>query len=587
MPEKYGRTGKVLVLDAAAGTCSTIEPGRDTVSEFIGGRGMAGSFLRPHVHLSPDSADMPLIFMTGPLTATPSPSSGRICVMSKSPLTGTVFPLSAGGTFGTELKKAGWDGIILTGRSASPCGIVISDSRVVFEDCLYSPSMTIGQRTSGFGTGAWAATGPAAENGVLFASISFSGEAVPGRGGLGLVMGRKNVRFIHVTGSGSVPFYDSSGLSAACEDILRLVSASPVLTGEQGFSRYGTGALFDLVNSRRMLPCLNFRETFLPRAPEMNAYTYDRMYNPVQYGCRGCPVKCGRRLPDGRPLPEYNAMAHLSALIGNSSTGRVIEAAALCAETGMDPVSAASAIACFLEINRIQPGETDIIRLLEKTAFSREEGELLKLGAGRCAELSGMPELSMSVKGLELPAFDPRGAYGTALSYAVSTRGGCYMDACSISHEILRKPVATDRFTFKGKPRMVKLAEDMHSAADSLAACGSMFYAASLEEYAKVLQAVTGNETTGHDLMLAGERINYNERIMNYLCGFTSADDDLPPRFFTLPGTPGDGINIPALDREDFLDARRRYYRIRGLTPGGIPLKEKCMELGLEWTDLN
>lgn len=575
MPQRYGRTGKILVLNAADWTCSTIEPDRDTAAQFIGGRGLAGSFLRPHAHLSPDSPDMPLIFMTGPLTATPSPSSGGICVMSKSPLTGTVFPLSAGGTFGTELKKAGWDGIILTGRSASPCGIVISDSSVVFEECRFSASMTIGQRTSGFGSGAWAVTGPAAENGVLFASISFSEEKTPGRGGLGLVMEHKNVRFIHVRGSGSEPLYDSGRLSAACDDILRLVSASPVLAGEQGFSRYGTGALIDLVNSRRMLPCNNFRETFLPHASEMNAYTYDRTYSPLQAGCPGCPVQCSRRLPDGRLLPEYNAMAHLSALVGNGSTRRVIEAAGLCAETGMDPVSAASAIACFIEINRVPPGETDIVRLLENTAFSRDEGELLKLGAGRCAQLSGMPELSMSVKGLELPAFDPRGAYGTALSYAVSTRGGCYLDACAISHEILRKPVATDRFTFNGKPRMIKLAEDMHSAADSLAVCGSILYAASLEEYAKVLHAVTGNETTGHDLMLAGERINYNERIMNHLSGFTSADDDLPARFFTQPGTSGDGINIPALDRDEFLDARRRYYRVRGLSPEGIPLEKK------------
>jgi len=585
MPINFGRTGRVLLINATERSVSAIETGGDAATFFIGGRGMAGNFLRPFAHLPFDSPQMPLIFMTGPLTGTGAPCSEMLSVMSKSPLTRTVFQFSAGGTFGSELKKSGWDGIILTGKSTSPCGIIIKDSSVTFEQSRFIPEMDVSQRLAFFSTGSAAVTGPAAEYGVLFSSMIFSGDTQQSRGGLGLVMETKNIRYIHVRGSGSVSVHDLEKLTAAGEDILRLVSASPVLTGDHGFSRYGTAALFDLVNSRGMLPCLNFRKTCYDGTDPLNACAYDRLYGTVSYGCTGCDIHCGRRLADGRPEPEYNAMVHLSALTGNTSVERTLLASALCAEKGMDPVSAASTIACYMEITGKSPDECDIVKLLADIALSRGEGELLKSGSLRYAAAASRPELSMSVKGLELPAFDPRGAYGTALSYAVSTRGGCYSDACAISHEILRKPVATDRFTFSGKPRMIRLAEDARSAADSLTVCGNILFAASLEEYARALYAVTGTETTGHDLMLAGERINYNERIMNYICGFTSADDDLPARFFSDPGTPGAGISIPPLDRNKFLEARSTYYRIRGLSADGLPLEKKSLELGLSWTD--
>ena len=187
----------------------------------------------------------------------------------------------------------------------------------------------------------------------------------------------------------------------------------------------------------------------------------------------------------------------------------------------------------------------------------------------------------MDVKGQELPAYDPRGAYGMALAYATSTRGGCHLRAYPISHEILRKPVATDRFTFSGKARIIKLAEDLNAVVDSLTACKFIFFAAGLEEYARAFTAVTGATTTAQDLLRAGERIFYQERLMNAANGFTAADDDLPKRFFTEPGSSGNGLEIRALDREDFLAARARYYRIRGLDKEGRPTSAKTRELGL------
>ena len=168
-----------------------------------------------------------------------------------------------------------------------------------------------------------------------------------------------------------------------------------------------------------------------------------------------------------------------------------------------------------------------------------------------------------------------------ALGYVTATRGACHLRAYPISHEILRKPVATDRFSFAGKARIVKIAEDMNAVIDSLTACKFFFFGSSLEEYSSAFSAVTGSETSTQDLLAAGERIYFRERMMNAKCGFTSEDDDLPPRFFAEAGSSGDGIEIPPLNREDFLDARSKYYRIRGLDSNGIPLLNKVEELGL------
>ena len=372
-------------------------------------------------------------------------------------------------------------------------------------------------------------------------------------------------------------------LSAACEDISRLVSASPFLKGEHGISEYGTGALYDLIHSRRMMPADNFRKTWFPDAEKMNAFIYRGKYKTEKTGCSGCHILCKKSGGNGERIPEYETMSHFSALIGNSDIEKVMEASRICDEAGMDTISAASTIACYMEINGLTCENCDFIHLLEDICLSRGEGEVLKLGSFRYAMVTGNIHCSMSVKGLELPAYDPRGAYGLALAYATSTRGGCHLRAYPLSHEILRKPVATDRFSFSGKARIIKNAEDLFAVVDSLAACKLIFCGASIEEYSRVFRAVTGVDLTGYDLISAGEKIYYNERIMNSLNGFSSIDDDLPERFFISGGTSGGGITIPPINRDEFLETRRKYYKIRGLSPEGHPTKEKCNELGLEW----
>lgn len=586
MIQYNGWTGRVIKINLSRRSYEEISPGFEIYKKFIGGRGLAGHYLRPHSHLPWDSPEMPLLFFTGPLTDTASPSSGIMAVMSISPLTGTVAHAYAGGNFGTELKRAGWDGIIITGRSENFCGIMINNNSIEFTEAEHLRGRTI---PAIFNTlpadGGGAAAGPAAENGVLFSSIGFTGDYSPGRGGLGLVMHAKGLKFIHVKGSSSTPVYNIGDLDSARGDILRLVSASPALAGELGFSEFGTGALYDLILSRRMIPSDNFRKTVFPAAGKLNAWHYKKKYNPVKTGCSGCHILCRKISEDGRAVPEFEAMSHFTALIGNTDIDVVMEANRICNETGMDPVSAASSIACYMEIKNINIREIDLPRLLADTAYSKSEGNLLKLGSKKIAERFGKPEASISVKGLELPAYDPRGAYGISLAYATSTHGGCHHQAYPVSHEILRKPAATDRFSFSGKARIIKLGEDLNAVIDSLTICRFIFIAATIEEYTKVFNAVTGSGLTGQELLIAGERAFYNERMMNWIRGFSSDDDNLPARFFNEPGSSGEGIKVPPVPENEFLDARAGYYRIRGLDPEGCPLKEKCIELGLEWTD--
>ncbi|WP_147819962.1 aldehyde ferredoxin oxidoreductase family protein [Salidesulfovibrio onnuriiensis] len=578
----YGWTGSVLHIDLTRRTWRTEHPDPETYRVWIGGRGMAGHYLRPHCTLSWDDPSMPVLLFAGPLAGTDAPASARGCIMSRSPLTGAVGDSSFGGRFAVELKRAGWDGVVVTGRANALVGIHVSNREVWIEEAAPLREATtdlVFDAVEAMMPGAGVACiGPAAENGSRVAAVMVDRYHAAARCGLGLSLAAKNCKYLAVRGSGAVAVRDPGALREAREDILRLTAASPVLQGQHGISRWGTGALFDLMDSRRMMPTDNFRRTRFMRAGKLNAPAYGKQYEPHGHGCAGCHIRCKRIVSDGRALPGFEAMSHFTALLGNADMETVMEANELCAQLGLDPVSAGATLACKRELSGEDYTRETLLEALGEMAL----GSTLGQGARHFAKTCGIPEASMDVKGLELPACDPRGAYGLALAYAVNTRGGCHQRAYPLSHEILRKPVATDRFSFSGKARIIKIAEDTLAAVDSLAVCRLLFLAASLEEYTKAYNAVTGEEISGNDLLRAGERICYNERIMNSLNGFSARDDDLPLRFFEEGGYSGGGVDIRPLDREGFLRARERYYRIRGLDDEGRPTREKTKELGLE-----
>ncbi|BDQ36808.1 aldehyde ferredoxin oxidoreductase [Pseudodesulfovibrio nedwellii] len=582
MKECFGWTGTVLLIDLTTKEVTLDHPDPAIYRKYIGGRGLAGHYLSPHATREWADPTLPILIFTGPLTGTLAPTSGRGTIMSRSPLTGAICDTSVGGRLATQLKYAGYDGLIITGKSDTPCGIEILDSEVQI-----TPSNLHGATSnevfthleSSILTGASVACiGPAAENGSRLASIMVDRHHSAGRGGLGLIWAEKNLKYLMVKGTGETHVHDMDALKETREDIFRLTAASPVLMGQHGFSCWGTGSLFDLMDSRSMMPTDNFQKTRFPNAHQLNAAAYKKKFVSQKHGCSGCHILCKKIAQDGRPIPEYEAMAHFTALIGNHNIDLVLDANDVCNQLGMDPISVGSTLACHREITGQEYTQKSLMNALHKMA----QGDDLGHGSFFFANTCGRSETSMSVKGMDLPAYDPRGAYGMALAYATSTRGGCHLRAYPLSHEVLRKPVATDRFSFSGKARIIKIAEDINAIVDSLTACRFTFLAASLEEYTKAFIAVTGVQISGQDLLETGERIYYNERIMNAANGFSASDDDLPARFFTEPGTSGGGVDIPPLDRTEFLAARANYYRVRKLDENGNPTPEITKRLGLD-----
>ncbi|HBA88753.1 MAG TPA: aldehyde:ferredoxin oxidoreductase [Geobacter sp.] len=566
----HGWTGKILHVNLTDGSCRREEIPTELLHAYLGGRGLGVRLMRDFFRLDPFDPEIPLIFAVGPLCGTTSPTSARLACVTRSPLTGTIYDCSAGGRFAWRIKAAGLDAISITGKSAQPVFLAIDDTRaeILPAGALWGKGIkeTVASLKE---RGSVTAIGPAGENGVLFANIMMGEGNSIGRGGLGAVMGAKGLKAITVQGSGVTGVADRERFDAARADVMRLFRASPVIFGELGIAEYGTPALVDLMAQRRMAPTENFRSTFFAESGNYSGPSIRRECGARKEGCYGCPIQCKKSSDKGEPLPEYETVNHFGALNGNSDLHAIVRANTLCNELGMDTISAAATLSAFGEARGRFPDPAEVASLLWEIASRRGEGELLALGSRRVAQELGKPELSMSVKSLELPAYDPRGAYGMALAYVTSNRGGCHLRAYPISHEILRKPVPTDRFSFSGKARIIKIAEDVNAAVDSLVACKFAFFGATLEEYGELLSAVTGVEYGPESLKAIGERIYLTERFYNCENGFDRADDALPERFFSEAGSAGEGIDVPPLDRVRFEEELQKYYRIRGLTTDG------------------
>ncbi|MCD6569458.1 MAG: aldehyde ferredoxin oxidoreductase family protein [Deltaproteobacteria bacterium] len=555
----------------------------DVSRKYLGGRGIGVYLLSKAPTASPLDINAPLVFSTGALTGSKIPASGRMMVSAFSPLTNTISSCSVGGNLAIQMKRAAIDFIHIVGKAKKETIIKICDHDVIFDEIPSLGDMSLGDmfsRFSGF-KGSIAAVGRAAIHGCLFASIMVDKSFAAGRGGLGLVMASKGLRAIMIRGSKRPIIHDRGKETKARKDIIRLFDASPAIMGRSGIKRYGTPALVDLIASRRMMPTANFQKTYFNEYKAFSASNIIRSLAVKHHGCYACPIGCKQIGPHHTQIPEYETLSHFGALNENASLASIIQANSICNDAGLDTITAGATISCLAEIRGERYQGKDFVDKVVAMASGKGEGELLQLGSARLAEELKVPEASMSVKSLEMPAYDPRGAYGMALAYCTSTRGACHLRAYPISHEILRKPVAIDRFSFSGKARIIKIAEDLNAVIDSIGACKFAFFGASLEEYANAFSAVTALDYNTDDLLRLGDAIYTLERYINTKRGFTSKDDLLPERFFIQPGTSGPGIEIPPIDRVMFEDTLQRYYKIRGCTPDSILRQDRLKELGI------
>jgi len=557
--------GRSLFVDLSSGTIEKRDIPQDILRSWIGGRGLGVHLMKDLIRLDPFDPDMQLIFAVGPLCGTPAPTSSRMSVVSRSPLTGTIFDSSVGGDIALRLKSAGYDCLIVTGKAKAPVYLEIDDDKVKLNDAASLWGKGCGEVNHSLEKkGSVACIGPAGEKLVKFANIMIGGNNSVGRGGMGALMGVKNLKAVVISGSKKTTVADPTKFKKAQDDIMRLLRASSVVMGELGLTEYGTAALVDIVEERRMAPTENFRKTFFPEAKAYSGPSLRKLYGGKKEGCAVCPIQCKKMTACGRPMPEYETLSHFGALNANSDPESIVKANLLCNNMGLDTITTAATIAAYGEARGRFCSPDEILDMVRKIASREGEGDALAEGSKRYCASIGKPQFSMNVKGLELPAYDPRGSYGMALAYGTSSRGGCHLRAYPISQEILRKPVATDRFSFDGKARLIKVCEDVNAVVDSLSVCKFAFLGASIEEYAHALAAATGEKYTGQGLSRAGGQIVSLERQYNKENGFSEKDDLLPERFYTEEGSSGGGIEVPAIDRERYREELNKYYRIRG-----------------------
>ncbi len=587
---------------------STEKIGRETIDakttkEYVGGRGLGVRILYDELKPKTDPLGPKniLIFMTGPATGTAFPASGRFHVISKSPLTGGIGDSDCGGDWGPELRFAGFDGIIFEGKAERPVYLWVRDGKAELRDA-----------EKYWGNGVWdtedgirdelkepkakiASIGPAGENLVLCAAIMNDKHRAAGRTAAGAVMGSKNLKAVAARGTGKPPVADPAGLREAVKKATKKLKENAV-TGK-ALPTYGTSVLINIINEAGALPTRNFQTGVFPMAKEISGETIKEKILIKNKPCWGCPIACGRVSRVITPPyqvegegPEYETDWAMGAQCGIDDLNAITKAHNICDEMGMDPISFGNTVGCAMELyekGKIPKEKLNglelkfgnpqaIVELAWRTAHRHGFGDDIALGAMRLAEKYGAPELAMHVKGLELPAYDPRGVKGHGLGYATSNRGGCHLRAYMIAPEILGIPEKLDPLTTEGKPKWVKIFQDFFAMCDSLVVCKFLTFALSADDFVEMINPITGWGWSTDDFLKTGDRIYTLERMFINREGFGRKDDTLPPRLLK-ERMPEGAAKGHVTELEKMLD---EYYEVRGWKDGK-PTKERMKELGL------
>jgi aldehyde:ferredoxin oxidoreductase len=595
-----GYTGKTMRVNLSKGSITFEATNVEEAIKFLGGRGYGTKMLMDEIDPKIDalSEENKLIVATGPLTGTPTPTGGRYMIVTKSPLTDTVASSNSGGFWGAELKSAGYDYIIIEGRSDRPVYLNIEDEKVEIKDAGHLWGKLVSETTDILNEELGKKTkvmtiGPAGEKLSRMAAIMNEKDRAAGRSGVGAVMGSKNLKAIAVKGTGKVEVADPEALKAVFKESLMKIKENGV-TGS-GLPTYGTAVLVNIINENGVFPVNNFQSSQFDRAEELSGETLTEKYLVRNEGCYACPIKCGRRtkvddIESGGP--EYETIWAYGGNCGVSNMGEVIKANYWCNELGLDTISAGTTIAAAMEL--FQKGylkdedmagvplefgnEEAAVEWTKRMGMREGFGDIMADGSYRLTARYGMEELSMSVKKQELPAYDPRGIQGQGLQYATSNRGGCHVRGYLISPEILALPEALDRFELDGKPFWTKIFQDLTASIDSLGLCLFTSFALGADDYAKLTNAVVGTEFTADDILVAGDRIWNIEKLFNLESGVDPSQDTLPKRLLEepIPEGPSKGW-VTELGK-----LLPKYYELRGWSFDGMPTEEKLKSLGID-----
>ena len=610
---------QILRVNLTNGTCAAEPLNMDWAHRYLGQRGLATKYLVEETDpkVDPLSPDNKMIMATGPLTGTCASTAGRYSVITKGALTGAIACSNSGGFFGNEMKNAGYDMIIFEGKSPKPVYLLVQNDDAQLIDA-----------GDFWGTSCWdteegikakhqdplirvASIGVSGETGCKYACVVNDMDRAAGRSGVGTVMGSKNLKAVAIRGTKGVSVKDLPRFMKATADGKAVLAGNPV-TGE-GLPTFGTQVLMNVINEVGALPTRNHTAVQFEGANDISAEAMaaprksDGKPNLVtNAACFACTIGCQRvstidrthytvkDRPEYQKASgglEYEAAWALGAATGVNDLDALTFANFICNEQGMDPISFGATVGAAMEMYedgtitdeqtgglKVNFGSAEALTTLaEMTGKGEGFGQEIGLGSKRLCEKYGRPELSMSVKGQEFPAYDSRGIQGMGLTYATSNRGACHLRSYTVASEILGIPEKTDPLVTDGKAGLVKAFQDATAAFDSSGLCIFTSFAWTLEDVAPQIDAACDGEWSADTLLEVGERIWNLERKYNLDAGFTGADDNLPSRLLKDAAKTG-----PAEGLTNGLDKMLpEYYSVRGWTTDGVPSNETVSRLSL------
>ncbi len=604
-------TNKLLMIDLSRKSFETILVSDSLKSDFIGGKGYGAKLIYDQVPPGTDplGKDNLLMFMPGPLTGTMAPAM-RGCVVTKSPLTGIFLDSYFGGSFSHEIKYAGYDGIIIKGQADTPVYIWIDDDQVEIRDAGHlwgTDTLEANRRIKeelNDETIKIAGIGQAGEAQVLFALIGCEYNRQAGRGGAGAVMGSKNLKAIALRGSKPVAVNDPTRFMNACKKAFIELEESPDV---DAFRVAGTASSVEYANETGLLPHKNYQNGTFSNASKLGDKGQSKHLWLGSSACMGCPIRCSKigAVRTGKykgivtDIIEYESAALIGSNLDISDIKAVAHLVKLCDLYGMDSMSAGSVIgfameACEkglieapqgieLKFGNVAAAE----HLIHDIAGRKGElGTLLSRGVKQAAkEIGGKAaQLAVHTKGLESPAWGPRGVSGMGLAYMTTDRGGCHQRGFPVAYELEGEweghPL--DPLSPEGKAKMVVALQNYSAGTDTLVNCDFGSYGISAATYAELLSAATGQKADIDTFMETGERIWNLIRCFNLAHGLDTKMDTLPHRFVKepLPDGPSRGHRI---SNEDMNHMRQEYYQLRGWDKKGIPLNKTLNRLRIEY----
>ena len=617
MKQIRGTSNKILEIDLKTQTHEIYEVSPQERRLYLGAKGLGLKLLYDRMTPGKDplGPDNIIALMPGVLMGTGGPSSGRFAAVTKSPLTGIMVTSSCGGPFGLALKTAGWDGLLINGKAKFPIYLDITEHGVEYKDAkdIWGMEIPDAQALLDVKKTKSVVIGPAGENLVRYANMA-SGHRFLGRGGLGAVMGSKNLKAVRSTGGAyAIKPYNPVQFKKIKTRANKYISQNN-FTGDI-YPKFGTSSNVQQCLDQGILPINNFQISKHEKANQVTGEIIAQNHDTKHHTCRPCTIRCGHKgsfKTGSMPVPEYETIGLMGSSLGIFDIDIIAQFNQVCGRLGLDTISAGGTLAWVMEAaskglieSDLKFGTSDgIINALEDIASMKDFGAKMAMGTKALSLEYGGMDFAMHVKGMEMAAYDPRGSFGQGLAYAVANRGGCHLSSYLVAQEVYFNLLKAD--STHGKAVWVKFFEDLTCCINCLQTCQFTMFAFLMESpltkytpdfllgmlmqylpmvalplvdfsiYNKLWNCVTGINLSSAEFIKAGERVHILERYMNTREGINRHDDTLPNRLLKQGRDSDPDKKVVPLDK-----MLHPYYKLRGYDKDGIPLKKTLTKLDI------